>query len=354
MKVIAFYLPQFHPIPENDVWWGKGFTEWTNTKKCRPFYINHYQPKEPLNDNYYNLLEKETFQWQISLANQYGIDGFCFYHYYFDGEKLLEKPLELFLENKDLEISFCFSWANHSWTRTWVEKQDLLLEQTYGKTIDWVNHFNYLLKFFKDNRYIRINDKPIFIFNRPLDFENAEDMVLLWDKLAVDNGFSGMYFIETLSGFQRKGLLKSSSGLLESEPSYTYKNLPISIKTVRFLLKFMFPKTKPLFNFYNLFWKIILKRKPLVTDKKVYGGAFINWDNSARRPVNANIFLFFSPQKFYNNIKRQLLRCKNVYNTDYLFINAWNEWAEGNYMEPDKKYNYQILEAIQKAKKETN
>lgn len=348
-KIIAFHLPQYHPIPENDMWWGEGFTEWTNTKKCKPLYSGHYQPKEPLNDYYYNLLDKDALKWQVDLAKKYGIYGFCFYHYWFTGKKLLEKPIEIYLENKDLDLPFCFSWANHSWTRTWLDNKDMLMEQTYGELKEWEMHFNFLLPFFKDSRYIRIENKPIIIFNRPLDFEKAPEMIEYWNNLAKENGLNGIYFIETLSGYQTNSVLAKSDALMESEPSYTYHFVPYWYRLFRKLASNLFPKSKPRLNLYASFWKVILNRQPLKTNKTVFPGAFVNWDNAARRPVNANIFLFFSPENFKKYIKKQLIRCKTVYKTEYLFINAWNEWAEGNYLEPDKKYGFKMLEGIKEA-----
>ncbi|MDR3696329.1 glycoside hydrolase family 99-like domain-containing protein [Mucilaginibacter sp.] len=349
VKVIAVHLPQFHEIPENNEWWGKGFTEWTNTKKCKPIFKGHHQPKEPVDDNYYNLLDKNTLKWQVELAKKYGIYGFCFYHYYFTGKTLLEKPLEIYLANKDIDFPFCFSWANHTWTRTWHESKDILIEQTYGDYKDWQDHFYYLLPFFKDERYIRIENKPTIIFNQPPAFDKANEMIDCWTDLAKQNGLEGIYFIETLSIYQTESVLKKSNALMESEPSYTYHFLPYWYRIFRKTVGFAFPSSKPRLNLYSSFWKVILNRKPIQTDKMVYPGAFVNWDNAARRPVNASIFLFFTSEKFKKHIKKQIIRCKKVYNSEFLFLNAWNEWAEGNYLEPDKKYGYKLLEAIKEA-----
>ncbi len=351
VKIIAFHLPQFHAIPENDKWWGEGFTEWTNSRKTSPIFNGHYQPKQPLDDYYYNLLDKSALQWQVELAKKYGIYGFCFYHYWFKGKKLLEKPLEIYLENKDLDLPFCFSWANHSWTRTWLDNEDMLMKQVYGEYEDWVTHFNFLFDYFNDSRYIKIDDKPVIIFNRPLDFDKADEMIDCWTKLAKEKGLEGVYFIETLSGYQRDSVLAKSDGLLESEPSYTYNFLPLWYRLFRKSARVFYPKTKPRFNLYDAFWKTMLKRRPIISSKTVYPGALVNWDNAARRPINANIFLSFSPAKFKRYLQQQLVRCKTVYKTDFLFLNAWNEWAEGNYLEPDKKYKYEMLEAVRDALK---
>src|ERR1700733_12829635 len=139
IKIVALYLPQFHEIPENNEWWGNGFTEWVNTKNSKPLFKGHYQPREPLNDNYYNLLDANTIAWQASLAKSYGLYGFCFYHYWFDGKKLLEKPAEILLNNTGIDLNYCFSWANESWVRSWDGRgKDVLMQQNYGGSSDWL------------------------------------------------------------------------------------------------------------------------------------------------------------------------------------------------------------------------
>ena len=165
IKTIAFYLPQYHAIPENDKFWGKGFTEWINTKKATPLFEGHYQPKVPLNENYYNLLDDNVKIWQADLAKKYGVFGFCYYHYWFkDGKKLLEKPLEQMLKNKDVNIPFCMSWANENWSKRWDGgNQEIIAEQDYGTEDDWKKHLLYMVQFFKDERYITLNGDPVFL-----------------------------------------------------------------------------------------------------------------------------------------------------------------------------------------------
>ena len=168
MKLITFYLPQFHTFPENDEFWGKGFTEWTNVKKARPLYKGHYEPRVPLDDNYYDLTNPKTFEWQVDLAKKYGVYGFCFYHYWFSGKILMQKPMEMFLRNKNLSLHYCISWANETWSRRWNGKEeDILIKQEHGTEREWIEHFNYLLKFFKDDRYIKIDGYPLFILYKP-------------------------------------------------------------------------------------------------------------------------------------------------------------------------------------------
>ena len=189
-KIIALYLPQFHAIPENDKWWGKGFTEWTSVKKAIPLLKNHHQPREPLKGNYYNLLDPEVRQWQADLAQKYGIYGFCYYHYWFNGKKLLEKPAEEILRLGKPSLPFCFSWANESWSRTWYSsKKEVLLKQEYGAEKEWESHFNYLLPFFKDERYIKVDNKPLFLIYKPSLILELDRMISFWEKLAIKEGF---------------------------------------------------------------------------------------------------------------------------------------------------------------------
>ena len=192
-KVLALHLPQYHRIPENDRWWGEGFTDWVNVRKAKPLFQGHEQPVVPLNNNYYDLSDTAAIRWQAQLAKQYGVYGFCYYHYWFSGRKLLEKPCELLLDHKDIDIKYCFCWANESWARTWDGKEhDVLMKQVYGGREDWTAHFDYLLPFFQDERYIRIDNKPvIFIYSchRIADFD---DVVAWWDELARENGFDGV------------------------------------------------------------------------------------------------------------------------------------------------------------------
>ena len=194
MKIIAFYLPQFHDIPENDEWWGKGFTEWVNVKKARPLYKGHEQPRIPLNNNYYNLLDDKVKIWQAKLAKEYGVYGFCYYHYWFGGKLLLEKPMEQMLENPNIDIPFCISWANEPWTKAWVNEKKVLIPQFYGGKKEWKEHFDYLLKFFKDSRYIKEDGKPLLVIYRAEVIEHLNEMLDYWSELAKKNGFKGMVY----------------------------------------------------------------------------------------------------------------------------------------------------------------
>lgn len=348
MKIIAFYLPQFHEIAENNQWWGNGFTDWTNVKKAKSLFRNHYQPNEPLNDNYYNLLEIQTMQWQAKTAKQYGIYGFCYYHYWFKGKKLLEKPLDQMLLDPNIDIPFCLSWANEPWTRAWDGKNDeILMSQDYGNEEDWKAHFEYLLPFFLDKRYIYEQEKPVFLIYMTSNIPYVDQMIAFWDTLATQAGLKGIYIVETLNGFQTKSYVADSKAVVEFEPTYTF-NVKAS------LIERIFNKTLSILcgvniRHYNLYWKMILKRVPKTIDRQVIPGAFVNWDNSPRKGKKGFVFLGGSAKKFEKYLLLQIKRAKSLYKSNFIFINAWNEWAEGAYLEPDKRYKYQMLEAVKSA-----
>lgn len=344
MKLIAFLLPQYHPVPENDRAWGKGFTEWTNTRKARSLYPGHYQPKEPYEDYYYNLTDPAARNWQAELAKQYGIYGFCYYHYWFRGKKLLEQPLEAMLQRGEPKFPFCFSWANESWTRKWDGgENDLIMLQDYGDEADWENHFYYLLNFFRDPRYIRIQNKPVFVIYRPGSIECCEEMLKFWNKLARKNGLSGIYFVRTLSGFElpeQRGFNAS----LEFEPHYTFAHSGF--------MKWNEIETGDLRHLtfdYDYVWQLMLKRTPRRNGEAVFPGAFVDWDNTPRLGARGQSCTGGTPAKFGHYLTKQMRRASQLYGSQYLFINAWNEWGEGTFLEPDKRYGTAYLEALTRA-----
>ncbi|MDY3959846.1 glycoside hydrolase family 99-like domain-containing protein [Romboutsia timonensis] len=347
MKVIAFYLPQFHQIKENDKWWGDGFTEWTNVKKAKSLFEKHNQPRIPINKNYYNLLDIKTQEWQSHLMKQYNIYGLCYYHYWFNGKKLLEKPLENLIKNKHIDTKFCMSWANEPWTRSWDGKnKDILISQEYGNKKEWKKHFDYLLQFFLDDRYIKIDNKPIFVIYRTNNIPNCEKMITYWKKLAKENGLKGLYLVETLNSFQNKPCINSSEAVIEFEPMYTLKyDMPIIKQAKRLYNK----KTNSLDKFeYEVVYNRILNRKTKYLGKEKFSGAFVDWDNTPRKGNKGTVCLGANPDTFEKNMDRLMNKCKQERNDRFIFINAWNEWAEGTYLEPDSKYEYGYLEVIKK------
>lgn len=338
-------MPQFHEIPENDRWWGKGFTEWTNTRKAQSLFPGHYQPREPYQDYYYDLTDETTRKWQAETAKEYGIYGFCYYHYWFKGKRLLEKPFNEVLRSKEPDFPFCLSWANEPWTRRWDGwNQDVLMPQDYGNEEDWMEHFDYLLTAFKDERYIRVDDKPLFIIYRAGVIPRCEEMLSYWQNLAKENGLKGIFFAETLNGFPIPKIAGFEASV-EFEPHYTWIHggCPNLWRAV--------DGYKQKFNVkdYDQVWSCVLGRTNVRKDKKIFPGAFVDWDNTPRRGNQSLIYIGSSPEKFSNYLSHQIQKAINLYNSEFLFINAWNEWAEGTFLEPDKKYGYQYLEAVKTA-----
>lgn|SRR5574344_121276 len=352
-KLLAFYLPQFHTFPENDKWWGKGFTEWINVKKAKPLFKKHIQPRIPLNDNFYNLSDSNTLRWQAKLANDYFVYGMCFYHYWFKGKLLLQKPAELLLQNKDINMRFCFSWANEPWSRSWDGKNHyILMPQDYGNDADWKEHFDYLLPFFNDDRYIKENGRPMFLIYKSKSIPNAKLMMELWDKLAIEAGFNGMFFVDTLLGKTKDYRELPFKAHVEFEPSRTNWQQPWIILNYKRVRRYFLNMINKLFgcsiplNSCFKFSDVAKKSLALVSPENTYGGVFAGWDNSPRRGLAATIVLPPTKEEFKTYLKAKKKQTEDVYHTDYVFINAWNEWAEGTVLEPDKIHGYQYLEAV--------
>lgn len=374
MKIIAFYLPQFHNIPENDEWWGDGFTEWVNVKKAKPMYEGHKQPREPLNDNYYDLLDDDVKIWQAKIAIEHGVYGFCYYHYWFNGKMLLEKPMEQMLVNPKVDIPFCICWANEPWTKAWVnEEKKVLIPQFYGEKTEWKDHFDYLLPFLKDDRYIKKNGKPLFVMYRPNVMDCVKEMMEYWNELAIEAGLPGITFAYQSGDFDWNNdkTAECFDYDIEFQPAYgrhmllsDKKSVLNTLKKIRRDVAGFFEKrfgidllrygatelrkiTKTNYIEYDQVWKTILEMKPV--RKNSIPGAFVRWDNSPRHGERAQIITGEKPEKFRKHLSAQIKHAKNDYHEDMIFIYAWNEWAEGGYLEPDKEYGFGYLEAIRDA-----
>lgn len=369
MKVIAFYLPQFHTIPENNEWWGEGFTEWVNVKKAKKYYNWQRQPRIPLKNNYYNLLDKHTQEWQANLAQEKGIYGFCYYHYWFDGHMLLEKPMENMLKNNNIKLPFCICWANEDWTNAWVsDNAKTLITQTYGDKNEWGKHYIYLSKFFKDSRYIIENNKPLFVIYRPEIIPCLNDMLIYWNELAKKDGFDGIKFAHQSAGLDYP--VKKDDSLfdydIEMQPAYAKINsIGISKRRkkdriLRFLQithldwvrRLIRKKNGPQVFDYNQIWETAINTPPL--SKKSIPCAFVDFDNTSRRREQGWLFKGVSIQKFENYFEKYLIKSINQYDSDKMFIFAWNEWAEGGYLEPDEDNQFGYLDSIYKVLKKHN
>ena len=350
-KIIAMYLPQYHQIKENDEWWGEGHTEWTSCKSAKKYFKNQYQPQVPLNNNYYNLLDSKTQEWQSQIALENGVYGFCYYHYWFSGHKLLEKPAENMLKNLNIKINFCFSWANHSWTNS-VSRLDskTLIEQEYGDENDWLKHIEYLIPFFKDERYIKIDNKPMFVIYDLKKIKCFEKMKKVFDDVAIKNGFNGIYYVSTLKEEKdtETDLARFVDAQFEYQPRFSLgitKKINYSgyYNYKRFICKTYLNRICK--TNYDLVWKLIFKRTP--NNKKTYLGAYVNWDTTARWKRRGEYHVGYTVEKFSKYFAKQYKRALER-NDEFLFITAWNEWSEGAYMEPDEKNGYKVLETIKK------
>lgn len=352
-KVIAFLLPQFHRIPENDAWWGEGFTEWTNVKKARSKFPGHRQPRVPLGDRYYDLTVPATQDWQAELASANGVSGFCYYHYWFRGKQLLEKPLAAMVERGTPDFPFCVAWANDPWTRAWDGgEKDILMEQSYGDEKDWEIHFRYLESMFHDPRYILVNGCPVILIYRSLSIDQCAEMLKVWRRLAIESGLPGLHVVSMLTVFGRDKRAELFDAYVEFEPLHTRLNTPKYLKLYEKIITGISRVSWRLFGTsfcaprsadYSLLWRAMTNR---TLPAGTYPGAFVDWDNSPRRDMkNSFIMRNVNLKTFREGFSKQFAKAKDA-GAPFIFINAWNEWGEGTYLEPDKERGTAYLEAI--------
>ena len=361
-KIIALYLPQFHQIPENDEFWGEGFTDWITVKNAKPLFKGHRQPRVPLNNNYYDLSIKENVEWQSKLAHDHGIYGFGVYHYWFNNDKnLLTRPAEIMRDDDSIKTHYFFIWDNCSWKRSWsnVPGNDwvpisdvklnhkgpsILIPHILGKESDWEFHYNYLSSHFHSNRYEKRDGKPVFaIFHYEKDIDKMCDY---WDQLAKKDGFEGMCFIFKYS--ETIHFMKNSYQY-NYEPHHTNwwnASLRIRIKNkLKKILNICSQKDITCYD-YDKTWKRLLRHAKLHKDKQLFYGAFIDYDDTPRRGRNkARLFNGSTPEKFEHYFG-ELVSISTGQNKDYIFLTAWNEWGEGAYLEPDTFNKLKYLQAI--------
>lgn len=341
VKLIAFYLPQFHPFPENDAWWGKGFTEWTNVTKAYPNYVEHYQPHYPIHMGYYDLRVAEAMEEQARLAKEYGIYGFSYYFYWFAGKILMDTPLEQMLANPKVDMPFCFTWANENWSRRWDgQENDILIAQHHSDedSIDFIRH---LFKYFKDDRYIKIDGKPLLIIYRANIIPNIEKTADIWRNELERNGFPGVYLVCAQS-FGIKSPAEFGFDASVEFPPHT-----VSSTDVRHELNMTNSDfSGHVFSYEQVVANAVASKEP---DYKLFRAAMLSWDNTARKQHNSHIFHGFSLLRY-----KQWLSAitNNVFNNakyskdeKLVFVNAWNEWAEGTHLEPDRRFGYGYLQA---------
>lgn len=362
-KLIANYLPQYHITPENDKWWGKGYTDWVAVKNASPVFDGHIQPKVPLN-GYYDLTNYNVLKEQANLANKYGIDGFGIYHYWFSSRQvLLTKPAEIILNNKDLDIDFMFIWDNGTWKRTWSKVKNLrysndwapvfeednciqeddgvLARLDYGDETEWEKHFNYLFPYFCDKRYIKVGNKPVFvIFHQDNEADVLKSMFVYWNNLAREKGFDGMFIIGQ-KNVHNKHIADEEFKYQPPWDGWTNKTIVSrGINKIK-------PVKKNIYD-YDEIWSEILKNAIKDKDSNINFGAFVNYDDSPRRGGSGKIVVGGTPEKFQKYLS-ELVKISNEQNKKFIFITAWNEWGEGAYLEPDTDNGYAYLESLEYA-----
>lgn len=364
LKIYALYLPQFHETKENDKWWGKGYTDWKAIKASKPVFKGHNQPRVPLNNNYYNLSNIDTINWQADLAKKYHIDGFCIYHYYSNGQLMMEKPAELLLTHKKIDISYFFCWGNHDFRKNWFNgDKSLLRKQEYGDDEDIKKHYEYLLPFFKDDRYLKIDNKPVFVIYQVNAISNYAKMMEIWQDLLRKDGFAGIYIVAMKCQPSIKNeelfIYKNVMAIMPFEPLnvrsnasngsalYVYKR---RLRTVMLRLynKLFTNNSKPEVFDYTWANETMLRCKKNV---KQFYCVFPDWDNTPRYQSKGVVFKGASPKLFYEYTK-MFIRRSIEEKSEILFVNAWNEWGETAYLEPDECSGYANLEAIDKAVKD--
>jgi len=343
VKLIAFYLPQFHTIPENDEWWGRGFTEWTNVTKAVPQFIGHHQPQLPIDLGLYDLQNIEVMQRQVELARKYGINGFCFHHYWFDGQRLLETPVNNFLAHKELNMPFCLCWANENWTRRWDGLENEILIAQQHSAVDDLAFIKDVARHFRDKRYISINGKPLFIVYRPLLFPDINGTVKLWRDYCRIEGIGEIFIVGVKAFAFNNPQGCDFDAVLEFPPNNFFSN---DITEQFSMMNSSF--TGRIYDYSCCEERSEnFKNEGSITFKGVMPG----WDNTARKPNNPAIFHGSNPQSYQRWLESVMQSTKAKLSSEHqiVFINAWNEWAEGAHLEPDRKYGYGNLQATANA-----
>ncbi|MGB4813049.1 MAG: glycoside hydrolase family 99-like domain-containing protein [Methylophilaceae bacterium] len=342
-KLIAFYLPQFHPTPENDKWWGKGFTEWTNVTKAKPLFEGHYQPHLPTDLGFYDLRLKETRHDQIKLAKQYGIDGFCYHYYWFSGERILNKPIDDMYADIESDMPYCFCWANENWTRRWdAAEHEILIAQKYQPDDD-LNFIKEMVKYFQDPRYIKVDGAPYLIVYRPQHLPDSKKTIQIWREYCASIGIEKIHLCAALThGNDDYALYGFDSGVQfpPHDPRLGVTNEKID---------FFEPHSGYVMDYRDLVSSYLNRDYP---SKNVFLTVSPSWDNTARTGNRSFVLTNSSPNNYQYWLSGAINKCQKDFPNQgrIVFINAWNEWAEACHLEPDRKYGHQFLEATLNAK----
>lgn len=365
IRPIAIHLPQFHPIPENNKWWGDGFTEWTNVTKAKPLFKGHYQPQLPKDLGFYDLRLHESLMAQAQMASKYGFEGFCFYHYWFNGKRLLEKPVQNIISSDKPNFPFMLCWANENWSRRWDGlDNEVLIEQNYSLEDD-DKHINYLIEIFKDKRYIRIDNKPVFIIYKPFLIPHLQQTITHWRKVALEFGIE-LYLCHMVfsysTGWDKK--IQGFDAVIDFEPfGIRRKNILERVNKIYNKEKLsIVSKIRNMYSGKKNYEEVpfeynLHKYSSMYTslksvndfDFKIFPSLVPGWDNSPRRKENPSLILHESTPSKYAEWLEKILDDFKPYSSEenLVFINAWNEWAEGNHLEPCLKWGNEYLKITQ-------
>lgn len=352
IRAIAFYLPQYHPIPENDIWWGKGFTEWTNVSKAKKYFPGHYQPRIPADLGYYDLRVAETRQAQADMAKEHAIEGFAYWHYWFgNGKQLLEGPFNEVLKSGEPNFPFCLSWANETWKgfHHGLTNRNVLIEQLYLGIEDIEKHFYEVLPAFLDKRYITVQDKPLFTILQPLLIPDTKAFIEQWQNLAIKNGLKGIYFVGQSNKFEDiNKILEASFDAVNINRLFDFLRLKKSLPFIAInLVKSKIFGVPHVYDFGNAS-KFFTGKED--SDTNCIPTIISGWDHSPRSGKNGLVLHKATPELFEQHVIDIFQKVKHKPSDERIvFIKSWNEWAEGNYLEPDMKYGTGFLEAFKRA-----
>ncbi|KAF0221839.1 MAG: lipopolysaccharide biosynthesis protein-like [Geobacteraceae bacterium] len=349
-RAIAFYLPQYHPVPENDEWWGRGFTEWTNSAKAKPLFKGHYQPHIPADLGFYDLRVPETRIAQADLAREYGVEAFCYYHYWFGGQRILERPFNEVLGSGEPDFPFCICWANQTWTGIWHgQPNNILIEQTYPGEEDHRAHFDFLLRAFSDKRYVKVDGKPLFIIYRPHELPEPKRVTDFWRNMTAKAGISGLYFVGVHEDpFWNPAEFGFDGSITPKLPNlHKWKTCWISRRQpLKRLERWQRIRTNAP-AIYNYSDECLGMIQDPVDGIENFPCLIPNWDNTPRSGRNGLVLHGSTPELFRQQVIKALQVSEGKpFEKKILFIKAWNEWAEGNHMEPDLKFGRGYLESL--------